>query len=557
MKFTTQAPFASRRGLRLFRSSTPSGEGDRKPGASRFSPLLFLLLLLALPGGCQKSEPHADLVIANGMEPESIDPALITGLADMRVVGALFEGLTRLDPRTAEAIPGLAERWEISPDGRTYTFHLRTNLTWSTGESITSADVVFSWIRALDPVTASDYASQLYYIKNAEAFNAGTLKDPAQVGVQALDPLTVQVELNHPTAFFLDLCAFCTLNVVPRQAIVKNGDRWVVQQPVPVSGAYELVGWRLHDRIRVRKNPRYWDAANTKTAVVDFLPITSPSTALNLYETRGVDIVWDKDLVPTELLDILLKRPDFHTFPYLGIYFFRFNVNHKPFDNPKVRLALAMAIDKERITRKITRGGEVPAGNFTPPGIARYHPPAGLPYDPAQARRLLAEAGYPGGKGFPRFQYSFNAAEIHAKIAVEMQQMWRDELGIEMELKQMEWGVYLAEQTAVDFEISRSSWIGDYNDPETFLNLWMSNNGNNRTGWKNARYDQLLKEADEQTDLAKRESRLREAEEIVLREGVPAVPLYFYTGFNYYRENIKGVHANVLDMHPLNAIWKE
>jgi len=326
---------------------------------------------------------------------------------------------------------------------------------------------------------------------------------------------------------------------------------------MPVSGAYELVGWRLHDRIRLKKNPRYWDAANTKTELVDFLPITSPATALNLYATKRVDIVWDKDLVPTELLDILLKRGDFHTFPYLGIYFFRFNVNRKPFDDPRVRLALALCIDKERIVKKVTNAGEIPATNFTPPGTARYHAPPGLGYDPARARKLLAEAGYPGGKGFPRFQYSFNAADIHAKIAVEMQQMWHDELGIDMDLKQMEWGVYLAEQSKVDFELSRSSWIGDYNDPDTFLNLWMSNNGNNRTGWKNENYDRLLTEADLQTDLGKREKMLQEAESIVLREGVPAVPLFFYVGFNYYPDRVKGIYANILDNHPLNAIWKE
>src|SRR5262249_13535684 len=157
-------------------------------------------------------------------------------------------------------------------------------------------------------------------------------------GVKALDSLTVRVELDHPTAFFLDLCAFCTLAVVPRQAIEKYGDRWVMTQPMPVRGANQFGAWALAAKVRMKKNPRYWDAANTKTELVDFLPITSPATALNLYETKSVDIVWDKDLVPTELLDVLLKRPDFHTFPYLGIYFFRFNVTRKPFDDPRVRL---------------------------------------------------------------------------------------------------------------------------------------------------------------------------------------------------------------------------
>ncbi len=549
MTFRTRTSFALRRRFRRF-------WGRRLPG------ILAAALLVLGGGGCGRPAGKADLVIVNGMEPESLDPAIVTGVADMRVVNALFEGLTRLDPATALPVPGLAERWEISPDGRIYTFHLRTNLVWSTGEPLRAADVVWSWQRALAPATASSYASQLFYLTNAEDYNAGRIKDPAQVGVQAVDPFTVRVELASPTAFFLDLCAFATLAVVPRAAIERWGDRWLMAPPVPVSGAYELAGWRLGDRIRVRKNPRYWDAANTRSEVVDFLPVSSPGTALNLYETGAADVVWDKDLVPIELMEVLRQRHDFHTFPYLGLYFFRFNVTRKPFDDVRVRQAFALAVDKERITRKITRGGELPADNFTPPGTARYHAPPGLGRDPDRARRLLAEAGYPGGKGFPVFQYVFNAgaggaASLHSKIAIELRQMWHDELGIEMELKQMEWGVYLAAQAKLDYDLCRSSWIGDYNDADTFLNMWLANSGNNRTGWKNPRFDELLREGDRQTDPARREQMLRAAETILAHDEVPAVPLYFYSGFEYHDETrVKGIYANILDMHPINCIYK-
>ncbi|EEF60693.1 peptide ABC transporter substrate-binding protein [Pedosphaera parvula] len=443
------------------------------------SVVLLVLCSLVVFTGCVRHEPRADIVIVNGIEPESLDPAIITGVAEMRIVSSLFEGLTRLDPVTAEPIPGLAEKWEISPDGRIYTFHMRTNLQWSTGEPITTDDVVYSWLRALDPNTASDYAGQLFYLVNGEAYTSGKIKDTSKVGVHALDRYTLRVELNNPTAFFLDLCAFPTLAVVPRQCIEKYGDRWLMARPLPVSGAYTLEAWRINDKIRVRKNPRYWDAANTKTDLVDFLPIGSPTTALNLYETGGTDIVWDKDLVPVELLDVLLKRPDFHVAPILGTYFIRFNVNKKPFNDVRVRQALALSLNKERITKKLTKAGEEPAENYTPPGTARYHAPKGLGYDPEKARKLLAEAGFPGGKGFPRFEYMFNAsaggaAKIHAKIAVEIQQMWRDELGIEMELRQVEWKVYLANQSKIAFDTCRASWIGDYNDADTFLNMFMT-----------------------------------------------------------------------------------
>jgi oligopeptide transport system substrate-binding protein len=519
------------------------------------------VLLLFLPG-CAAPEPTADLVILNGAEPESLDPAIVTGQPDMRVVYSLFEGLTRYDPQTGTPIPSLAERWDVSADGRVYTFVLRTNAMWSTGDPIRAADVVYSWQRALAPATASDYAGQLLYIKNAEDFNRGALTNPALLGIQALDPFTVRVELNSPTPFFLDLCALPIMAVVPRQTIERYGDGWLRRHPLPSSGAYQLDSWRINDRIRLRKNPYYWDAANTQTEVVDILPIGSASTALNLYETGRADIVWDKELVPVELLDVLLQRKDFHTFDYLATYFLRFNVTRKPFDDSRVRRALALAIDKNRLVQKITKAGEKVASHLTPAGIPHYRPPEGLGHDPAAARRLLALAGYPGGRGFPPFHYLFNAAaggsaKIHEKIAVELQQMWQRELGLQMELRQVEWKILLAAQSALDYEISRSSWVGDYCDPNTFLDLFMSQSGNNRTGWKNPRYDQLLREANTQTDEAKRERLLQTAERLLVGEELPIVPLFFYAGVNYYSpEKIQGIYPNLIDQHPLNAIRK-
>ena len=308
--------------------------------ARRFSSRARFVLFIALCvliAGCTRREPPADVTIINNIEPESLDPAIIVAQADMRVVSGLFEGLTRLEPVKARAVPGLAESWEISPDGKTYTFHLRTNLVWSTGEPITSADVVYSWLRTLNPATASDYAGQLYYLKNAEDYNTGKIKDASLVGVHALDKFTVRAELNNPTSFFLDICAMPLTYIVPRQTIEKYGDRWLMAKPLPVDGAYELAYWRLNDKIRLTKNPRYWDATNTQSEIIDILPVGSANTALNLYERGQVDIVWDKELIPSQLVDVLRQRPDFHSFTYLGTYFFRFNVTKKPFDDPRVR----------------------------------------------------------------------------------------------------------------------------------------------------------------------------------------------------------------------------
>lgn len=530
-----------------------------KPVAESAFPALLCLLVLC---GCIPHEKRADLVIVNQAEPESLDPAIITGIAEMRIVSALFEGLTRLDPKTVEPQPSLADHWDISPDGLVYTFHIRSNAVWSTGEPITADDFVYSWIRALDPQTASRYAGQLYYIKNGEDFNSGRIKDPKLVGVHALDAHTLRVELNHPTAFFLDLCAFTTLAIVPRQTIEKYGDRWLMARPLPSSGAYELVDWRLNDKVRVKRNRRYWDAASTKLEVVDFLPVGLPNTALSLYETGAADVIWDKDLLPTEQFDFIKHRPDSHTFSYLGTYFFRFNVTRKPFDDVRVRRALALAIDRDRLTRRVTKAGELPTDHLTPDGTANYHPPHGLGYDPELARKLLAEAGYPGGKNFPRFQYMFNgaaggAAKIHEMIAVELQQMWHDNLGVEMDLQQVEVKVLYADQAQLDYDVSRSSWIGDYNDANTFLGMFTSTDGNNETGWTNAAYDELIRQANLQTDKHRREELFHNAETILVHDEVPIVPLYFYAGFNLFDPGkVGGIYPNILDQHPLNAIWR-
>jgi oligopeptide transport system substrate-binding protein len=516
---------------------------------------------LILSSGCQRaaSPPRADLVIINGAEPESLDPHLVTGQADGRITMALFEGLTRFDPQTAAPTPGLAERWETSPGGRVYTFYLRTNAAWSTGDPITAADFVWSWERALAPATASEYAGVLFYLRNGEAFATGRLRDFAQVGVHALDARTLRVELEIPIAFFLDLTSFQPYAVVPRTMVERYGDRWLQARPFMASGAYSLERWRVNDRVRLRKNPHYWDAANTRCERIDLLTCTVPATALNLYLTGAVDIVWDKELVPLDLLDLLRQRPDFHTYDSLGDYFIRVNVTRKPFDDPRVRQALALAIDKRRLVERITKGGERIAGCLAPPGIANgsevYRPPAGLPCDPPSARRLLADAGFPDGHGFPTLTYTYNTQESHRRIGIELREMWRRELGLTVELRQLEWKAWLRAQAMLDYDLIRSSWIGDYNDPNTFLDLFLSDNPNNRTGWRNSRYDEMLRRANAEPNPVRRQDLLHAAEAFLVEEQVPAIPLFFYVGMELYdSRRIAGIYPNIRAEHPLHAL---
>ncbi|MED5278063.1 MAG: peptide ABC transporter substrate-binding protein, partial [Verrucomicrobiota bacterium] len=330
--------------------------------------------------------------------------------------------------------------------------------------------------------------------KNAEAINSGKISDLTQLGAKSVDPQTVRVELTGPTPFFLELCAFWTLAVVPQKTIEQHGDQWCLSKPLPVSGSHTLDFWHVRDRVRLRKNEQYWDAANTKNNIVDFLPVDSPATAINLFEAGQADVIWDKSLVPTELLDALSTRTSFHKFDYLGSYFVRFNTTKKPLDDPRVRKAMALAVDKARIVEKYTKGGERLARHFVPPGTGNYTSPEGLSHDVRLAKRLLDEAGYPDGNGFPTdFEYQFNSSELNRNIAVELQRMWKETLGIQIKLRQAENKVYLSAQSALDYHVSRSSWIGDYNDPNTFLDMFMSQNGNNRTGWSNEQYDQTIR----------------------------------------------------------------
>lgn len=516
----------------------------------------MLALLLALVcAGCAPQH-RADLVFLNGAEPETLDPALITGQPEGRVANALFEGLLAFD-KDGKPQPGAAESWEVSGDGRTYTFRLRDGLQWSDGTPLTARDFVASWRRTLEPSTASEYAYQLHYVKNARAFNEGKITDFGQVGVSAPDDRTLRVELENPTPFFPDLCAFVTLLPVPLHSIGKHGENWIKPGNIVGNGAYLLESWRINDRIRLRKNPRYWNAANVALETIDIIPVSKGNTAFNLYAAGQADLMMDKGLVPPALLGEIKKRDDFHAAPFLGTYFLRYNCTRKPFKDPRVRRAFSLAIDKKSIVERITRAGELPADSFVPPGAGGYEPAAGSARDVGEARRLLADAGFPGGKGFPIVTYLYSEGEMNEAVAVELQGMWRRELGVNVQLLRQEWKVYLRSLSTLDYDIARSSWVGDYPDPNTFLDMFVTGGGNNRTGWGDPDYDKLIAAAAAETDPNRRHEILREAEDILVNRRMPVCPLFFYVGIQLYDgKRLGGIQGNVLDEHPLKSIFR-
>jgi oligopeptide transport system substrate-binding protein len=533
---------------------TNSQTGVRRTVAAVLGGLLSCLLL----AGCGTGDRRADLVVLNGNEPESLDPAIITGQVEGRIVDALFDGLLHFD-KAGRPQPGVARSWEVSPDRTVYTFHLRPEAVWSNGDPVTAQDFVASWRRVLTPETASEYAYVLFHVRNAERFNTGALKDFSQVGVKALDSHTLRVELEHPTPFFLELCCLWTLLPVHLPTVARYGDDWIKPGHIVSNGPFTLQAWQLNYRIRLQKNPAYWDQAHVRLQTVDLLPTDNSITAYNFYASKVADLILDKGLTPPSLIPELKKRPDFHAGPFLGDYFIRFNVTRKPFDDVRVRQAFALVIDRERIIQKITQAGEPPAYSFTPPGTAGgYQPPGMPPRDPEKARRLLAEAGYPGGKNFPTVTYLFDSRKLNEDIAVEIQSMLTRELGIRVELQKQEWKVYLNSMSKLDYDFCRSSWVGDYNDPNTFLDCFLTNGGNNRTGWSSSEYDQLIADAAREPDEARRAAIFQKAENLLLNQGTPIVPLYFYMGIQIYDgTRFGGIESNLVDEHPFREMYRK
>jgi ABC-type oligopeptide transport system substrate-binding subunit len=498
--------------------------------------------------------PARDVLRFNlGAEPEMYDPGLAVGQPDGRVCRILFEGLTREDARTLEPRPGQAYRWEVSPDGLTYTFHLRPGIRWSDGAPVTAEDFRWSWLRVLKPENAARYSGLLAPIRNAMAFNQGSIRDSSAVGIEARDDSTLVVTLEHPTAYFLHLTQFYTYLPVPRQALARHGNRWTLPKNLVCNGAFTLRNWRQNNRFEFEKNPAYWDAANVRLEAMVGYTVDDLNTSLNLYKAGVFD--WcPSGYLPSQAIPYIRPYDDFRHGNYQGVYFHSINVTRAPLDNVWVRRALNYAIDREAIANDLLKRSREPWGNMTPTGYPGYEHPPGLRYDPEKARECLARAGYPGGKGFRKISILFNTSEDHRRIAEAMQAMWKRVLEIDVELSNQEWGSYLKATSGLQYDVARRSWIGDYLDPNTFLSCWITGDGNNRAGWSSRRYDALLQQAAGELDAPRRFAILREAEALLLDEG-PTIPIYHYSTNEMVKPYVRGIYQTALDVHPLTYVW--
>lgn len=499
------------------------------------------------------------LHIGNGDEPSDVDPHVTTGMPEAHLQYALFEGLVTKNGKTLEPEPAVAESWTRSEDGKTYTFKIRNTARWSNGDEITAEDFVWSWQRALLPALGNQYAYSLNVIRNAEKFNRGEITDFSEVGVKALDKYTLQVELNHPVPYFLELLDHHSLYPVHRATIEKfgaadqRGTRWTRPENFVGNGGFVIKEWQSNKVFSVKKNPLYWDAENIRLNEIHFYPIQQSTTEERMYRAGQLHIT---KTVPSAKLEQYHadKDPALRSFSFLGTYNYLLNTTKPPLDDVRVRKALAYSIDREQITSKVTKGGQIPAFHFTPPFENGYQATSNIPYDIEQAKALLAEAGYPNGEGFPPITIMYNTMEDHQKIAVVIQQMWKRALNINVNIQNQDWKVFLATLRTGDYQVARSGWVGDYYDPNTFLDVFVTDGGNNKTGWSNARYDELIMLAANTVDEQQRLAYFQEAEALLVEE-VPTIPIYTYATNSLVHPAVKNWHNNLMDYYSYKHVY--
>lgn len=504
-------------------------------------------------------EVEQKIVYNLGADPKTIDPQLNSAVDGSTIIHNAFEGLMREDS-TGQIVPAVAEKYDVSEDGTVYKFYLRKDAKWSDGKPVVAGDFEYAWKRALNPEVAAEYAYQLYYIKNGEAFyskkDGVTIDD---IGVKALDDSTLEVTLEAPCPYFLSLAAFPTYFPTRQDIIEANGDRWALSPETYIgNGPFKMSEWVAKESMTFVKNENYWDAANVKLETLQVKLIDDEVTYLSAFKAGEIDVI---ESPPQAEIPSLVAAGTAEIYPYLGTYFYVINLsdNAKNVDakaaeflaNPKVREALTLAIDRTLIADKVAQGGQKPATSYVPEGVLDsagkefqkdYLPPTA---DIEQAKKLLEEAGYPNGEGAPTVTFTFNTGSGHQMIAQAIQDMWKKNLGINIELKNEEWAVFQDTRTNFNYSIARHGWIGDYNDPMTFLDMWTTGNGQNNSGYSNPEYDELIATAKVEIDDAKRTEMLHKAEDVLMAD-LPIIPIYFYTNVLCINPKVQGTYKSLL-----------
>ena len=534
---------------------------------SGFSALGLILALLAT-AACSKRETLVEvgirtrtLLVGGQNEPATLDPQLIEAYTDMRIAVALGEGLTCFDEKTGAAVPGVAERWEVSPDGLTYTFHLRPAARWSNGEPVTARDFAYSFRRILSPALGASYNYMLWPIKNAQAFSAGQTKDFAAVGVAVLDDATLKLTLARPTPYLPLLAAHSTWYPVHRATIEKfgkideRGTAWTKPANFVGNGPFTLTEWTPNARITVTKNPLYWGAAANALERVQFFPIEKADVEELNFRAGQLHVTFAAP--SSKITTYRQQSPDrLRLDPLLGLFYVNFNTTKPPLTDPKVRRALALAIDRAAISQSVYSGANRPAFTVVPPQCGGYPGPAGQPFDFAAARALLAEAGFPGGKGLPAMPIQVLNDDKLPKVAEAIQAMWQRELGVNITIEPLEQKTWVQNQQNLAHTLALMGWTADFPDPITFLDVFRQGGGNNWTGWSSAAYDALLDRAAQTADPVARFATLREAESLLLA-ATPIAPFIFGSSNYLIHPAVKNWAPAPLGLHRFQLIRLE
>ncbi|QEX24070.1 peptide ABC transporter substrate-binding protein [Hypericibacter adhaerens] len=514
---------------------------------------LAAFAIAALLAGTAAANAESVLRRGNGAEPETIDPHKSTGVPENAIENDLFEGLVAWGPDGKE-VPGVAKSWDISDDGTVYTFHLRDDAKWSNGDAVTAADFVYSFQRAVDPKTASDYAPILSPIKNADAIIAGKITDLSQLGVTAPDAHTVVISLNASTPYLLGLLTHNIAMPVHKATVEKFGDQWTRPGNMVSNGPFMLADWVPQSQLTIVKNPNFHDAASVKLDKIIYYPTEDIAEELKRYRAGELDITYDVPSDQVKWVEANMKD-EFHNTPYFGTYYYVINLTRDTLGKAQqIRKALALGIDREILVDKITQAGELPAYSWVPPDVPGYQQQfldfknESKAQRLEEAKKLLADAGYGPDKPL-KIQLLYNTSENHKKIAVAIAAMWKP-LGVQLELVNQEWKVYLETRDKKDFDIARAAWIGDYPDPINFLDMFKSDAGaRNDAGYNNPKFDELLTTAGATVDPKKRLAILAQAEKVFL-DDYAMIPIYHYTTKHMLKPNLVGWEANVLDIHP-------
>jgi oligopeptide transport system substrate-binding protein len=519
--------------------------------------LAFAMLLTACGGAGGKTKL---LTVCVGPDPDTIDPALNSAVDGGTLINHAFEGLTTLD-KDGRPIAGQARDWDVSDDGRIYTFHLRDGLKWSDGQPVKAGDFVYSWNRAVDPETAADY-EYIFDIIEGYVYDDPATEDvdeheQTKLNISAPDDKTFVVVLKNPVPYFLELCAFPAYMPVRQDIVEKYGEAWAVDQKTYIgNGPYKMAEWVPGSHIIYEKNKNYWNYAKLGPDKIKFVLMEDDVAILNAFKNEEILFA---DNMPNDEIDAWRDKPEFNLQGQLGTYYVSFNVKKAPLDNPLVRRALILAVDRQFIVDNIGKAGQVPAGAFVSLGLSDadptkqfrevggdYYDPTGAAYEAnlAEAKRLLAEAGYPDGKGLPTIEYIYNEGTGHQAIGEALQDMWK-KIGVNITLVSQEWNTFLNTRKNGEYYIARNGWLSDYNDPVSMLDMWITGSGNNDAQWSNVKYDELIARIKTTTDPAERYTLMHQAEDIIFEESM-LCPIYYYVDIFLLNQKLEGFWSTPL-----------